>query len=237
MVGVPVHNYRMLPIQKDLGTFITKDTDLLEKIQRQWDLELTFDDNCDYHYSLKFYQDGNLVRTLSLNLHCGYITLDGISYTFHPQDFASLSDQAQKISWSRISFRDLGLLRKAVVTLDETPDVYWYEDVQQYTYSGFCMINVNGLPWNTNLDSLYQVVNEKVAERTRSKDFYLQKYFHIYQGDQLFVRYVVNCEEYLAQRLEGKLTLDWRSHLHNRDSVWILAIGIDQKKYHSLMRE
>ena len=40
----------------------------------------------------------------------------------------------------------------------------------------------------------------------------------------------------LAQRLEGNLTLDWRSHLHNKDSVSILAIGIDEKRYRKLMR-
>ena len=25
LVGVPVHNYRMMPIQEELGTFVTKD--------------------------------------------------------------------------------------------------------------------------------------------------------------------------------------------------------------------
>ena len=118
-----------------------------------------------------------LAKTLSLNLYCGYITVDGLSYKFDPNNFSYFANQAEKVSWSRISFQDLDLLKTAIATLDKAPDVYWYEDVEQYNYPGFCMINVNGLHWDTDLDSLYQVVQNKIVEKTRLQGFLLAKVF------------------------------------------------------------
>jgi hypothetical protein len=235
LVGVPVHNYRMLPVQTELGTFVCKDRDLLQDLQKDWDFGLTFDDKCDYHYSLKFYRDGELVRTLSLNLYCNYITSNGLSYQFAPEEFDRIRASARQVAWSRINFSDLDVLKKAINTLDRAGDVYWYEDVQQYQYPGFFMLSVNDLPWSADRDSLKDVVDRQLFLQLGTDDFYLQEYFHIVRDDRLFVRYIVNSEPALAERIDH-VNVTWRSHLHDRDSVSILAIGIDEQRYRRLMR-
>lgn len=238
MIGVPLHNYKMLPILEETGTFISRDADLMQELKHAWAaLDMTFDDKCDHHYALKFYQDGKLIRTLKVNLFCKYISYDGLSYELDVTQFETFARAAKRVSWSRISFGDLNVLRNAIGTLDKADGVYWYDDVMPYTYPGFCMLNVNGLPWDTDLDSLRNVVQNMVASESRSSDFYLKEYFHIIEGDHVFVRYVINCEPRLARHLTGRLDVPWRSHFHNRDSVSIVAIGIDEKRYRQLMRD
>jgi len=234
LIGVPVHNYKNLPVQEELGTFICEDVNLMHSLQQEWDLDMTFDDKCDYHYALKFYRNGELVRTLDLNLYCGYITFDGLSYGFAPQQFERIRQQARQVAWSRISFSDISLLKKAINTLQESQEVYWYEDVNQYTYPGFFMLSLNHLPWDTDRDSLKQVVAQKIERRVHSQDFYLQEYYYIIRGDKMFVRYIVNCEESLSESLEG-LHMGWRSHMRDGKIVSILAIGIDEEDYREMM--
>ena len=236
LVGIPVHNYRMLPIQRSLSTFITKDVSFIQEVQRRWDLEKTFDDKCDYHYELKLYRNGHLQRTLKVNLHCGYITVDGLSYTFSPSEFERFRKFAKPIDWSRISFGDIGMLKRAIKALDTSPGVYWYDDVKQYYYSGFFLVSVNGLYWDSDLDSLYQAVHTEVRRTVRSDNFYLQKYYHTVRGDRMFVRYIVNCEPPLASRYNrSNKYMDWRSHLEGKDSVRVVAIGVDRKRYWQLV--
>ncbi|MFK7921531.1 MAG: hypothetical protein AB8H47_06215 [Bacteroidia bacterium] len=237
LVGVPLHNYQLIPMQQELGTFITTNKSLLNDLQSEWDFEPTFEDDCDYHYSLKFYQDKQLVKTVLLNLHCGYVTIEGRSYHFFPENFERLKNQANSISWSRISFGDLNVLKKAVNTLSSSPEIYWYEDVKQYEYDGFFMLNLNNLPWNTDLDSLQLTLQSAIERKTGSTDFYLQEYFHIVQGEKMSARYLVNCDAYTGESLSAYAMVPWRSHLHNRDSVRILAIGLDRRKYQRLMNK
>ena len=236
LVGIPVHNYRMLPIQSSLSTFITKDKAFIREIQGRWDLEMTFEDKCDYHYELKFYRNGHLQRTLKVNLHCGYVTYDGLSYSFSPSEFERFRAFANPIDWSRISFGDIGMLKRAIKALDTSPGVYWYDDVKQYYYSGFFLLSVNGLPWNANLDSLYQAVQVQVRQTVKSDNFYLQKYYHTIRGDHMFVRYIVNCESPLASRYKvNNKYMGWRSHLAGKDSVRVVAIGVNRKRYWQLV--
>lgn len=236
IIGIPVHNYRAVPVQKDLGTFITKDKSLMQEIQQGWDLDLTFDDKCDYHYALKFYCNDVMVRTVKLNLYCGYLTSDGLSYEFAPQRFDEFKSHADPIDWSRISFADLNLLKKAVETLGSRPDIYWYEDVMPYKYSGFFMLAVNNLPWNASIDSLDLAMQQNLEGDIKDDDFYLKKYFHVIRGDKLYVRYMVNCDPFLAQRVAPEQRyLPWRSHLEQTDSVRIVAIGLNQERYRKLM--
>ncbi|MEL6591255.1 MAG: hypothetical protein AAFQ87_17145 [Bacteroidota bacterium] len=237
LVGVPLHNYQLIPIQQELGTFITKNKRLLTQLQTDWDFDRTFEDDCDYHYSLKFYQDNQLVKTVLLNLHCGYLTVDGRSYIFTLNDFESIKKQADGIAWSRISFGDLAVLKKAVTTLSGSPEVYWYEDVRQYEYEGFFMLNLNNLPWNTDLDSLQERLQFAIERKTGTTDFYLQPYFHLVQGEKMSARYLVNCDAPVGEQLAAYAMVPWRSHLHNRDSVRILAIGVDRRKYQKIMRQ
>jgi len=236
IIGIPVHNYRAVPVQKDLGTFITKDLGLMSRIQKGWDLSPTFDDKCDYHYALKFYQNERLVKTLKLNLYCGYLTWDGLSYEFNPNQFSEFKSHAKPIDWSRISFADLGLLKQAVETLETTPNIYWYEDVQPYKYGGYFMLAVNNLPWNTNVDSLDRAVQNDLLAEINDDNFYLKKYFHVIRGNKMFVRYMVNCDPFLANRVAPERRyLPWRSHLEQTDSVRIVAIGLNQTRYQKIM--
>jgi hypothetical protein len=238
IIGVPVHNYQALPVQRDLGTFITRDMGLMKKIQKDWDLESTFEDKCDYHYALKFYRNGELMRTVKLNLHCGYLTWDGMSYEFNPVRFEEFRTAARPIDWSRISFADLSLVKQAIHALDTDPNVYWYDDVYPYTYPGYFMLAVNNLPWNANLDSLDVAVKKNLVGEIASNNFYLKKYFHVVRNDKLYVRYMVNCESQIANRVSPQMRyLKWRSHLQEADSVRIVAIGINQGRYQKLMKK
>lgn len=235
LIGVPLHNYKSLPIQKELGTFVTKDQAFMRQIQEEWDLDMTFEDKCDYHYALKIYRDKELISTIKLNLHCGYLTADGLSYEFAPAEFERFKQHAKPISWSRVSFADLDLLKEAIQRLDKTRDVYWYEDVKPYKYPGYFMFSVNGLPWSANLDSLYTEVDEQIRQASNSHQFYLQKYYHVIRGDNMFVRYIVNCDERVSRKVQLSQTLGWRSHLSGRDSLRVVAIGLDEERYWKIM--
>jgi hypothetical protein len=236
MVAVPLHNYHLLPVQQELGTFITRDKSFLRDLQDRWDFESTYDDDCDYHYALKFYQGKNLVKTLMINLYCGYITMDGLSYEFNPDEFQLFKKHAKSVAWSRISFANMDILKEAIYTLEDAANVYWYEDVKQYQYDGFFMLNLNNLPWTTNLDSLSNAVDNAIINKTGGNEFYLQKYFHQIYGNKMSVRYLVNCDEHTGQMLSSYAVIPWRSHLHSQDSVRVVAIGVDKKKYKKLMR-
>ncbi len=238
LIGVPVHNYQKIPVQTELGTFVTEDIALLRTLQRRWDFESTFDDKCDYHYALKFYRDGNLVETLQLNLHCGYITLDGFSYTFPVGEFDLVRDRARTIPWSRIRFEDSESLVKAINTLDATENVYWYDDVQQYLFPGYFMISVNDLPWNADRDSLHQQVSLYLSEMVKSDQFYLQEYYYLVTEGEMTVRYLVNCSESMAITLseQGNTPQRWRSHFQSNNGVIsILALGVDERRFRFLM--
>lgn len=237
MVGVPLHNYKKLPIQEELSTFISKDVGIMKEIQQGWDLEMTFENKCDYHYALKFYNGRELVRTITLNLYCGYATYDGLSYDFNPKEFERLKEGSSKIPWSRISFSDTDLMKKAIDKLNGTDGVYWYENVEQYKYAGYFMLSLEKLAWDVNSDSLFQAVSDRVYELGQSKKFHLQEYYRKMNGDEIMVRYIISCEENLAKKLENRsgVPLRWHSHMYNRDKVSILAIGIDENRYWRLM--
>lgn len=237
MVGVPLHNYKKLPIQSELNTFISKDIGLMQEIQEGWDLDLTFENKCDYHYALKFYNGRELVRTITLNLYCGYATYEGLSYEFNPKEFEKLKRGSSQIPWSRISFSDTDLMKKAIDKLNNTEGIYWYEDVNQYKYPGYFMLSIGDLAWDFDGDSLFQAVSERVYELGSSKKYHVQEYYRQMNGEKMMVRYIVSCEESLAKKLETRsgAYLRWRSHLYNRDKVSILALGIDENRYWRLM--
>lgn len=236
LIGVPVHNYQLLPIQSELGTFIMKERQLLQEIQGAWDLDMTFDDNCDYHYELKFYRNGNLQRTLQLNLYCGYITLDGISYRFRPSEFERIRTAARPVDWSRISFGNLDILQKAIKTLDESREIYWYNDIKPYYYSGFFVLNIRDIPWDADPDSILQVISRMIENRMGSQDFYLQEYYTEMIGDFKQSKYFVYCEEVHASAFGPDQYIRWRSHFSQQDTINILAIGLNRRKYQELMQ-
>ena len=235
-IGIPLHNYQLLPIQKDLGTFIIKDMNLMREIQRDWDLKMTFEDKCDHHYSLKFYHAGQLKNTIKLNLYCGYLSYDGLAYEFRKHHFDQFVRNSRPIDWARITFGDPDLLARAVRALSATPDVYWYEDINPYLYAGFFMVIVKSMPWDTNLDSLDRVVKKAISIQARSDDFYLMRYLTDIVKGKVYVRYKVNCDQGFSARIPFQNQyLTWRSHMANTDSVRVVAIGINRNRYQYIM--
>lgn len=240
LIGVPVHNYQLLPVQTELGTFVTEDRELLKTLQRRWHFDMTFDDKCDYHYALKLYRDGELMTTYKLNLHCGYITYDGFSYTFPIGEFDLLRDQSRRIPWSRIRFDDPETLKRAIRRLETSEDVYWYDDVEQYMFPGYFMISVNNLPWNADRDSVHREISQYIFELTHSDQFYLKEYYYLVQDGNMYIRYLINCDEQLARMFgeQHSAFFRWRSHFQEANgTVSILALGVDESRFRYLMRE
>ncbi len=237
MVGVPLHNYELLPIQQELGTFICKDVSLMKEIQKGWDLEYTNEDKCDYHYTIKFYRNKEQMATYTLNLYCGYITTEGLSYSFNPQMFDKIKKMAKTVDWSRINFSDDKVLRKAISALSQAPDVYWYDDVKPLQYKGFFMMGLRGLSWDTNMDSLYNVTAAYIATKTGKKDFYLKENFYSVEGDMMYVSYQVNCNEEMSKQIQKIPTAitDWHPHVNKGDTIHVVAIGVNESRYYKLM--
>lgn len=236
IIGVPLHNYKALPIQEELGTFITRNKSFMQSIQRVWDFPMTLSDDCDHHYALKIYRDGELMRTLEMNLHCGYVSLNGLSYTIDPIEFEKFRKHAKSIPWSRITFSDPSMLKTAIEVLETQKDVYWYEDISPYKFTGYFMLNLDGLAWNINTDSLSQVVRKKIVEKAGTQNFYLKEYFRYTHDKVMDIRYLVNCEPSLATQLTKYQYLPWRAHIPNKLSeIHILALGIDEKSFRELM--
>jgi len=235
VIGVPIHNVQMLPVQSELGTFVLKDKGLMNRMKQQWDLNMTFQDKCDYHYELKFYRNGDLKRTLKVNLVCATLYDDGLSYSFSPQLFEEIRKIAKPVDWSRISFGNLDVLRKAIRVLDNTPGIYWYKDIQPYRYSGYFMIRVLGIPWEEDIETVHTNVHDMVQERIQSQDFYLQEFLTTVVNDKRAVKYYVYCEKHLADRYGSGQYIPWRTHFTGKDSIQIVAIGVDIRKYMQLM--
>lgn len=237
MVGVPIHNYQFLPIQQEMGTFICKDVNFMKSIQKSWDFEYTNEDKCDYHYTIKLYKNKELVETMTLNLHCGYITYDGLSYTFDPVLFNQFKSVAKPVDWSRINFENDEMLKKAVLTLSKTSDVYWYEDVKQYQYKGFVNMAYSNLPWDINQDSMYNTVVASVKEKLGNSDFYLQQKGYTVNGDLLYMSYILNCDEANAKKLakQANVITKWKAHIEKGEVIHVVAIGVNESKYKKIM--
>ena len=242
MVGVSLHNYHQMPIQKELGTFICHDKTVLEEMQQEWDFEEVFDDYCEYHYSLKFYKNGELQKTLRVNLLCNYITLGNLSYRFTMKEFLEHKYKYKKIKWSRIRFGDLDLLKVAVNELDNVPGVYWYGDVQQYNFKGSFMIGKENLPWNVNKDSLMAELTDQISAKLGREDFYIKLHCWYMSDDleRMSVRYKVYCQEdfFKAYNEEYSDVMTWwRNHFSEQSFVQIVVIGMNKKDYFTTMRD
>jgi hypothetical protein len=237
MVGVPIHNYQLMPIQQELGTFICKDVSFMREIQKQWDFEYTNEDKCDYHYAIKFYHNKQIVKTITLNLHCGYVTNDGLSYTFDPTIFNRFKQVSKPVDWSRISFEDDAVLKKAIKTLSVTNDVLWYEDVQPYQYKGYFTMSYSRLPWDVDLDSLHKEVENEVKSKTGNKEFYVQLKGYSVENDNMYVSFQVNCNEELAKKANKipATATKWKAHLEKGQKLYVVAIGLNETKYRKLM--
>lgn len=239
MIGVSLHNYHHLDIQDQLGTFIVRDQYILKQIREKWDFEEVFEDYCDYHYALKFYKDGELVKTMRVNLLCDYISIGGMSYRFSKKDFTEYKRYFKPIRWSRIRFRDLDLLKVAVNNLDDIPNVYWYGDVKMYNFKGMFTTQMDSLPWNTDKDSVIEAVSNQIANQLGREDFYIALHYWTISDDLewMNLRLQIFCEEdFFAEYTRKKpYILRWRDHFSEQSFVQIVVIGMNRDEYFKKM--
>lgn len=235
MIGVSLRNATLHPIQDTLGTFICKDKTVLNKIKEEWDFSPMFEDVCDYHYAIKFYKDGELKQTLRLNLNCRYILLGGAAFDFTPQDLLKYRPSFKSINWSRITFRNQEVLREAVRKIVELPNVYPYQDIKPYLFSGYFTVGYENLNWNIDKDSLTKELTREIRAISGRKDFYAAPTFVFVQGDFMKIRFEVYCEKSFLESYNGPVTAGWRSHLEYSDQIQIITIGLSRDNYQKIM--
>lgn len=238
LVGVSLHNYHPLPIQEQVGTFIMADSYILKQIQQKWDFEEVFEDYCDYHYALKLYKDGELVRTFRVNLLCDYISNEGLSYRFSEKEFTEFRRYFKPIKWSRIRFKDLDLLKASVARLENIPNVYWYGDVKQYNFSGSFSVGIDHLPWNADKDSVIAAFSEQLTKATGREDFYANlKYWRVSEDlEWMDLRLNLYCnEEFFKKYTLDNVITNWRNHFSSQSFVQIVVIGLSQEDYYKAM--
>ncbi len=239
MVGVSLTNYQPVAIQEKLGTFIMSDPTILRQIQQKWSFEETYEDYCEYHYALKFYRNGDLQKTLRVNLRCNYITDEAFSYRFTEKDLTEFQRGFKPIRWSRIRYSDLDLLQTAVTQLDRMPGVYWYGDVKQFNFDGEFSVAVNDLPWNVNRDSLVESLTDLMRSRTGRDDFYITQKYWLLSDDfeKMSLKLNIFCDEpfFKSYNLGGVVT-NWRNHLSEQSFVQIVVIGMSKEEYFTAMK-
>ncbi|MFM2375375.1 MAG: hypothetical protein RLZZ165_472 [Bacteroidota bacterium] len=239
MIGVALTNYQPLEIQDKIGTFILSEPSVLRQMQQTWDFEEVYEDYCEYHYALKFYRNGELMKTLRANLNCNYITDEAFSFRFTEKEFTEFMRYFKPIRWSRIRFSDLDLLQAAVSKLDAMPNVYWYGDVKQFSFDGEFSVTVNDLSWNVNRDSLVVALTELMQSKTGRDDFYITQKYWLLSDDfeKMSLKLNVFCNEsfFKAYRLGGVVT-QWRSHLSDQTFVQIVVIGMNKEEYFRAMK-
>ena len=238
MIGVSLHNFQQHPSQDEIGTFILTDQYIIKQIQEKWNFEPVYEDYCDYHYSLKFYHNGNLEKTLRINLVCNYVTVNGLSYKFTLNDFTEFRRYYKSIKWSRIRFKDMDLLQEAVAEIDKVPDVYWYGDVQQYNFDGFFTIDVDSIPWDANRDSVLEEMTYELQDKMDRKDFYLNARYWDFDEEVnwMHMSIEVYCPEsfYKAYK-QPNVTTFWKSHFSEQSYIQIVVIGMNKEEYFKLM--
>ncbi|MCB9234876.1 MAG: hypothetical protein H6581_24695 [Bacteroidia bacterium] len=242
MIAVSLHNYHPMPIQEELGTFMIEDRYILKQIQNEWDFEEMYDDYCDFHYAVKFYKDGELMKTLRVNLLCNYIDMGGFSYSFTESDFMRHKRYFTPVKWSRIRFHDLDLLKVAVHKIDEIPNVYWYGDTRQYNFKGSFMIGRNHLPWNVNRDSVVQDITNELQAKYGRDDFMVETHVWYLSDDfeEMSMRFNVYCNDdfyntYKADTVNYVMA-HWRDHLSEQSFVQVVVIGMSKEDYFRTMK-
>lgn len=239
MVGVALTNYQPLEIQDKIGTFILSDPTAIRCMQQKWDFEEVYEDYCEYHYALKFYRNGDLQKTLKVNLKCNYITDEAFSFRFTQKEFTEFQRYFKPIRWSRIRFSDLDLLQTAVAQLDVMPGVYWYGDVKQYSFHGEFSVSVENLPWNVNRDSLVEALTDLLHQQTGRDDFYITQKYWLLSDDfeKMSLKLNIFCDEsfFKAYNLGGVVT-NWRTHLSDQSFVQIVVIGMNKEEYYAAMK-
>ncbi len=250
LVGVRLYNYHPVEMQKRLGTFLLTDSAALQTLKKKWIFSPFLDDDCDYHYALKFYQGKTLRKTLKVNLHCDYITDGKLSYHFNPallEEFAGLYSRAP---WATLTFRNLDSLRKAIAKLSQREEVLFYEHVEKYRFDGFYVRGLDALTWNVNRDSLTEAVRDALVERVGRPEnpsdplpfVFEPLIFYVENDFSLSMRWKVYCEKKHASVAgPGYVATGWREHLHPMENgetgLQLTFIGMDAKTAQKFIRE
>jgi hypothetical protein len=235
LVGVSIHTYNMQPEQSRFGTFILRDAEALRRMRETWAFEPIYDDHCDHHYVLKFYHNRKLVKTLRVNLTCGYVTEGLFSYRLDPRrDFYPLLARSEKLPFAVVRYKDLNVLRRAARLLEADPQVRTYQDLKPFQYDGFFHVSSGPHPWNVSRDSLRQAVETRIAQAVGSRDLWVQPYILLMNAKgELIFRFEVFCNAAVGQRYTGRdRTVHWRKHLLAADDeVVVTWLGIQKPDY------
>jgi len=245
MAAVRLHNYKQLPLQEELGTFLVQDPQVLAQMQVAWKQQPFYEDYCDYHYALKFYRDRQLVKTLLLNLDCGYITDGQLNYRFAPEQLVRFRAHFVRVPWSHIRFTDLKLMRKAIDKIAAQPNYYFYSETTPYHYDGCFVLKTTRHTWDEKLDSIQDVLRAHIAHYAGRNDFYIQsKLLFADDAGRISYRHDVYCNKGLAARYlaqdERNLVCGWQSHFElvgeAQPSLGLVVVGINEAGYKQLMR-
>lgn len=237
-VAVTLLNSYQHPLQETYGTFIVRDAGAIRQMQSDWDLEYSFNDYCDYHYALKFYRDGKLQKTLLVNLYCHYISDGGLSYEFSNEQFAKYSSYFQKVKWSRIRFSSMQKLQHAIDIIGKHPEYLWYGDVKPYKFGGSFRIGMNGLPWNTNRDSLVDALYDEISAEMKTNAFYIRQgpWFISDDLETMDIRLDIFCDEVFSKKYPWDDAMTgWQSQFSEQDYIQIVVIGLDKETFFKLM--
>jgi hypothetical protein len=250
MVGVRLYNYHPVEIQQRLGTFLLSDSSALQEMKRKWIFSPFFDDDCDYHYALKFYRGKELRKTLKVNLHCNYITDGKLSYVFSPNLLEEYSSKYVRVPWATLVFRNLDSLRIAIAKLSMKEEVLFYESPERYRFNGFYVRGWDGLPWHANRDSLTKFVRDALVANLGTPEnpglqlpFVVEPLiFYIEDDFTLSMRWMVYCEKkHVNISAPGYVVSAWREILHPMEKgetgIELTIIGLDKNTARAYLRD
>lgn len=239
LIGVSLPNYAPHPLQQRFSAFIVQDRAVLQQMQNLWQGRTFYEDYCDYHYVLKLYRGRQLMKTLKVNLRCGYITEGVFSYTFSPEWLERFSGSFRPIHWSRVWFRRNENLKTAVHALLEAPDVYFYDEPEPYLYSGRFVIAVDSVHWRTDRDSLYRSVKTTIEAAFPPGRAFVRPYFFFMDDRSLLhFRFEVFCERADYERYGRNLPVSvrWQPHIGEGEARRIILIGVNREKFFTYVR-
>ncbi len=247
MVGVKLFNYKMLPIQEELGTFICKDIETIKTIANTFEGQYYYEDWCDHHYALKFYQNGQLKKTLKVNLWCDYMTDGVISFHFDPTMLTRHKAKFKPMNWATIKFTDIAMLRRAITKMRQDPSVYLYHDNQEYFHDGYFVVATRPLDLMTNRDSLEREIRRHISRRAGSEEFLIKPFIEFLDDNmKVSFRYEVYCNEpifdaYNQAGARYPVTAHWRDHFafwkaEEDPYIKITVMGMTKDKYMEMMR-
>ncbi|MCS7085166.1 MAG: hypothetical protein RMM53_05110 [Bacteroidia bacterium] len=250
MVGVRLYNYRPVEMQKRLGTFVLADSTVLQTLKRKWIFSPFWDDDCDYHYALKFYQGKTLRKTLKINLHCRYITDGGLSYHFDPALLEEYEKLYRRVPWTTLTFHSLDSLRRAIAVLARKEEVLFYDPPEKYLLDGYYVRALDGLAWNVNRDSLTREVRNALIGRTGIPEnpegtmpFVVEPLIFFVEDDfSLSMRWKVYCnKKHASVQGPGYVSASWREHLHPMEhgetGLQLTVIGVDERLARTLIKD